>query len=130
MKQTGKKTDVYFPKDSYRILAKNEVVSNNTWITGLNNNDVIIGPSGTGKTRGYVIPNILEMNGSMIVADTKGSILGKVRGRLEQNGYIVQSLDFTGNTLECGYNPFGYIRYNEETDTFSVRDIKTVAAAL
>lgn len=130
MKQTSKKSTTYFPKDSYRILAKNEVVSNNTWITGLNNNDVIIGPSGAGKTRGYVIPNILEMNGSMIVADTKGSILGKVRGRLEQNGYIVQGLDFTGNTLECGYNPFGYIRYNEETDTFSVRDIKTVAAAL
>lgn len=116
--------------DTYRILAKDELINNDTWITGLNNNDVIIGPSGAGKTRGYVIPNILAMNGSMIVADTKGSILGKVRSRLEENGYIVQSLDFTGNTLEYGYNPFDYIRYNKEKDIFSVRDIKTIATAL
>lgn len=117
-------------KTNYRILAKNELISNDTRMTGLNNNDVIIGPSGAGKTRGYVMPNILQMNGSMVVADTKGSILGKVRGRLERDGYIVQHLDFTGNTQDCGYNPFDYLRYDQERDTFSVRDIKTVAAAL
>ena len=115
---------------NYRILAKNEVVNNDTWVTGLNNNDVIIGPSGAGKTRGYVMPNILRMNGSMIVVDTKGSILNKVRSRLEENGYTVLSLDFTGNTMECGYNPFDYIRHDEEKDTFSARDIKTIASVL
>ena len=117
-------------KTTYRILAKDELIDNDTWRTGLNNNDVIIGPSGAGKTRGYVIPNILRMNGSMIVADTKGSILGKVRGRLERNGYTVLNLDFTGNTRDCGYNPFNYMRYDRERDIFSVRDIKTIAAAL
>ena len=38
----------------YRILAKGQTISNDTWATGLNNNDMIIGPSGSGKTRGYV----------------------------------------------------------------------------
>ena len=45
---------------SQRILAKGVRVSNNTWDTGLNNNDLLVGPSGGGKTRGYVIPNILH----------------------------------------------------------------------
>ena len=37
-------------KNTYRILADNVTVNNNTWVTGLNNNDVIVGPSGGGKT--------------------------------------------------------------------------------
>lgn len=117
-------------KTAYRILARGEFVNNDTWLTGLNNNDAIIGPSGAGKTRGYVIPNILQMNGSMIVADTKGNIIKKVRSRLKKNGYLVQNLDFTGDFGECGYNPFDFVRYCEEEDTFSARDIKTIAAAL
>lgn len=36
--------------DTYRILAHGRTVSNDTWQTGLNNNDLIIGPSGSGKT--------------------------------------------------------------------------------
>ena len=46
--------------ETYRILAQGQTVSNDTWATGLNNNDLIIGPSGAGKTRGYVLPNILQ----------------------------------------------------------------------
>lgn len=59
-------------KNTYRILAKNHLMSNDTWKTGLNNNDLIIGPSGAGKTRNYVKPNIMQCNESMIIADTKG----------------------------------------------------------
>lgn len=40
-----------------RILANGIAISNNTEVTGLNNNDLIIGSSGTGKTGGYVILN-------------------------------------------------------------------------
>lgn len=57
-----------------RILADNLTVSNDTRGTGLNNNDLIIGASGAGKTGGYVIPNIRNITGSLVVSDTKGNL--------------------------------------------------------
>ena len=77
----------------YRILAKGQTISNDTWATGLNNNDMIIGPSGSGKTRGYVKPNLLQMNGSMIVTDTKGLLRREVGPVLERHGYQVAELN-------------------------------------
>lgn len=57
-----------------RILARGVTVSGDTRATGLNNNDIIIDPSGAGKTRGYGIPNILQAGESMVVTDTKGKL--------------------------------------------------------
>lgn len=54
-----------------RILAQGISVSNDTKATGLNNNDLIIGSAGSGKTGGYVIPNLQSTEGSLIVSDTK-----------------------------------------------------------
>ena len=54
-----------------RILAAGTVVSNDTWTTRLNNNDLVLGPTGAGKTRGYVKPNLLQANESVVVTDTK-----------------------------------------------------------
>ena len=71
---------------SSRILAQDVYQNNNTWETQLNNNDLIIGPSGAGKTRGYVIPNILQANESMIVADTKGDLKDKLSPYLRSKG--------------------------------------------
>lgn len=42
---------------SRRSLAQNQLISNDTWVTGINNNDLVIGPSGAGKTRNYVKPS-------------------------------------------------------------------------
>lgn len=58
-------------QDTCRILAEGKTVSNNTWSTGLNNNDLVIGSSGAGKTRSCVKPNLLQANESFIVTDTK-----------------------------------------------------------
>ena len=70
---------MYHNVNTKRILAQNLFVSNDTWDTGLNNNDLLVGPSGAGKTRGYVIPNLLHAQDSLIVADTKGN-LQQIRG--------------------------------------------------
>ena len=67
-------------RNTDRIFAKNESVSNDSFITKLNNNDLIIGPSGAGKTTGYVIPNLLNTYGSMLVADTKGNLYKRYSG--------------------------------------------------
>ena len=59
-------------KASNRILADGVSVSNNTWETGLANNDLVVGPTGGGKTRGYVLPNLLNSQESFLVTDSKG----------------------------------------------------------
>ncbi len=117
--------------NGYRILAEDCQMSNDTWKTKINNNDIIIGPSGAGKTRGYVIPNILQCNESMIVADTKGNLKNQLGGVLEREGFRVISIDFTDCfSSEYGYNPFDYIRYDEKRECFSEQDISTVATCM
>ncbi len=96
----------------HRILAEGHTVSNDTWATGLNNNDVIIGPSGAGKTRGYVLPNILQCNHeSLVVVDTKHTLQREVCGVLERHGFKTVSIDFTDCIhSQCGYNPLDFVR--------------------
>ena len=86
-----------------RILAQDQFISNNTWITGINHNDLIIGPSGAGKTRGYVMPNLLQCSESVIAADTKGMLYDNLRLSLEKRGYRVLLLDFADLCGSCGY---------------------------
>ena len=117
-------------KNTYRILAQNERMNNNTWETGINNNDLIIGPSGAGKTRGYVMPNILQCNESIIVADTKGNLVRKLGSVLTKNGYQVINIDFTDMRNSYGYNPLDYIRYDRKRKKYVEEDIIRIAACL
>ncbi len=117
-------------KPTYRILADGVQVDNDTWATGLNNNDLIIGPSGGGKTRGYVMPNILQCTGSMVTADAKGRLASELGPALKREGYEIRSLDFTDCLHSCGYNPLSYIRYDKERDTYNEQDIMTIAACI
>ena len=113
-------------RENYRgqhILANKITTSTDTWETGINNNVLIFGPSGAGKTRHYVKPNILHGNESMIISDTKGSLCKELGPTLEKRGYIVKNIDFTDLNAGSGYNPLDYIRYNEDTDTFNEQDI-------
>lgn len=113
-----------------RILAQNCYMDNDTWTTGLNNNDLIIGPSGAGKTRGYVKPNIMQCNESMIIADTKGSLIHEMSPLLKAKGYRVILMDFKDLHNTYGYNPLDYIRYDRKRGKYSEQDIMTVAQAL
>ena len=116
--------------DTYRILAHGRTVSNDTWQTGLNNNDLIIGPSGSGKTRGYVIPNILQCSESMVIADTKGAICPEVGPILAQEGYKVVEINLADCALSpYGYNPLACIRPDREGH-YREQDILTLAACM
>ena len=110
-------------QDTYRILAKDKWMNNNTWVTGINNNDLIIGVSGSGKTRGYVKPNLMCASESVIVADTKGSLFREFGARFEQEGFQVRMLDFT----DMIHSPVGY---DSETDSYNEQDIMMIAAAI
>ena len=116
--------------DNKRILAQGQFISNSTRLTGINNNDLIIGPSGAGKTRGYVIPNILQCNESMIITDTKGSLKGELAPLLLRHDYRVIQLDFMDALSSDGYNPLDYIRYDQQRKKYLEQDICTLCAAL
>lgn len=115
---------------TYRILAKDKWMNNDTWKTGLNNNDVIIGPSGAGKTRSYVIPNILQCNESMIIADAKGSVRKEVVDTLLEKHYKIIDIDLMDLFSSYGYNPFDFIRYDEKRECYVEQDIMTVASCI
>ena len=114
---------------SIRILAKGVTVSNDTWRTGLNNNTLVIGPSGAGKTRGYVIPNLLASEGSVVVTDTKGELYGRLRDQLERRGYRVSCIDFTDPLASTiGYDPLDHIHMIN--GKAREQDMASVAASL
>ena len=117
-------------QDNQRILAQGQLISNSTRATGINNNDLIIGPSGAGKTRGYVKPNIMQCNESMVIADTKGSLKEELGPLLRRRGYQVFSLDFTDTLASDGYNPLDYIRFDPKRGKYVEQDIQTLCAAL
>lgn len=105
-------------------------MSNDTWKTGLNNNDLIIGPSGAGKTRNYVKPNIMQCNESMIIADTKGSLITEAGPLLEENGYKLIHINFKNLAESYGYNPFDFVRYDKKRKKYVEQDILKISTSL
>ena len=116
---------------SERILYKGPCISNDTWVTGLNNNDCIIGPSGTGKTRSYVLPNILQCSESVIVTSVKDNLCKKTGRALRKNGYQVIEINFQDCAASSyGYNPLMYVRRDQKRRCCHEQDILQIAAAL
>ena len=99
-----------------RILSQNVRMSLNTRHTKLNNNVLIIGGSGAGKTFYEVKPNLMEMpkDCSFVITDPKGEILRSCGQMLKDNGYQIKVLNLLEMEKSDCYNPFSYIR--EETD--------------
>lgn len=99
-----------------RILSNNVRMSIDTSVTGLNNNMLVIGGSGAGKTFFIVKPNIMQMmlNNSFIATDPKGEIARATANMLKKNGYNMKVLNLIDMAKSDGYNPFRYIR--EEND--------------
>lgn len=103
------------PDDSMnKILSQHVRVSLDTHRTGLNNNVVVIGGSGAGKSFYFVQPNGLLCNTSMIFTDPKGELLHRLGGILELHGYRVISFNLIDPDKSDGYNPFDYIRSDND----------------
>ena len=118
-------------RNSTRILAKDVYIDNNTRVTGNNNNDLIIGPSGAGKTRGYVIPNILQAEGSLVITDTKGNLCRQFQPYLESRGYQAIELNFARMDKNTwGYNPLAAIRYDRRRKQYNEQDIIALSAVI
>lgn len=79
-----------------------------------NRNVLVVGGSGSGKTRGYVEPNIMQMNSDYLVTDPKGETLPRMGRMLEAHGYEVLSFNTVDFSRSMHYNPLAYV--NDEAD--------------
>lgn len=75
-----------------------------------NLNTVVIGGSGAGKTRFYAKPNLCQANTSFVILDPKGELLRDTGHLLEKKGYEVRVLDLLNMEKSFCYNPFVYLR--------------------
>ena len=79
-----------------------------------NKNILVIGGSGSGKTRFFVKPNLMQMHSSYVVTDPKGTVLVECGKMLLQNGYKVKVLNTINFKKSMHYNPFAYIRSEKD----------------
>lgn len=75
----------------------------------LNDNVLVIGSSGTGKTHSFVKPNILQMNMNFVVADAKGEILADTGVALKKAGYDIRVLNLVDLKHSMTYNPLNHL---------------------
>lgn len=113
-----------------RLLAEGISVSNDTRVTQRNNIDLIIGSSGSGKSGGYVIPNILLLNESALITDPKGCLYDQTALLLRKKGFEVYKIDMVDPDRSSAYNPLAYIRYDERRGGYREQDIIRIASML
>ena len=97
-----------------KILSEHLRISTDTRKTGLNNNVLIIGGSGAGKTFYVVKPNGYNCSSSFIFCDPKGELLRDVGQYLQDQGYRILVLNLVNMDESDSYNPFEYIRSDED----------------
>lgn len=83
-----------------------------------NKNVMVIGGSGSGKTRFFVKPNLMQLHSSYVCTDPKGQILVECGRLMERAGYRIKVLNTINFSRSMKYNPFAYIR--NETDILTL----------
>lgn len=79
-----------------------------------NKNVLIVGGSGSGKTRFWLKPNLLQMHSSYVVTDPKGTIVLECGKALQMNGYEIKILNTINFKKSMKYNPFAYIHSEKD----------------
>ncbi|KXB47896.1 TraG/TraD family protein [Tissierellia bacterium KA00581] len=79
-----------------------------------NKNVLVVGGSGSGKTRFFVKPNLMQMHSSYVVTDPKGTVLVECGKMLEKNGYEIKVLNTINFKKSMHYNPFAYLRSEKD----------------
>ena len=79
-----------------------------------NKNILVIGGSGSSKTRFFVKPNLMQMHSSYVVTDPKGTVLVECGRMLSKNDYRIKVLNTINFAKSMHYNPFAYIRSEKD----------------
>lgn len=79
-----------------------------------NKNIIVVGGTGTGKTRFFVKPNLMQMHSSYVVTDPKGQVLIECGAMLKRGGYRIKVLNTINFNKSMRYNPFAYIHSEKD----------------
>ncbi|MDO5714480.1 MAG: type IV secretory system conjugative DNA transfer family protein [Tissierellia bacterium] len=79
-----------------------------------NKNVLVVGGSGSGKTRFFVKPNLMQMHSSYVVTDPKGTLVLECGKMLEKNGYEIKILNTINFKKSMRYNPFAYLKSEKD----------------
>lgn len=96
------------------ILAQDQYYSTDCKETLINNNVLVVGTAGCGKTRSIVSPNILQASGSYVISDPKGLLHKKYARYLSRKGYEIKVVDFIHPETSDTYNFFKYIHSTKD----------------
>ena len=100
------------------ILTKTESLTMNSRPkdpkTARNKNVLVIGGSGSGKTRFWLKPNLMQMHSSYVVTDPKGSLLVECGRLMERAGYKIKVFNTINFKKSMHYNPFAYIHSEKD----------------
>ena len=102
------------------IFTAEHTLSLDTHQTRRNLNALVIGSSGSGKSRHYVMPNLARHATSYVVTDPKGELLRSAGADLEQAGYAIRSLNLVDFSASDTFNPFAYIDPRQPDVSLSV----------
>lgn len=97
-----------------KIFTQGTVMSFNGYKTRKNTNTTVIGGSGSGKTRFFVKPNLLQGNTSFIILDPKGELLRDCGWAMLQMGYKIKVLNLINMQESDCYNPFCYLENDND----------------
>lgn len=84
---------------------------------GINQNMLVQGSPGSGKTRYVLKPNLLQFNSSFVITDPSGELIRASGKALMHHGYRIKIFNLDNMTYSCQYNPFRYIRSDDDVLT-------------
>lgn len=99
------KNNILLTQTERIMIGRNKIPKYN-----INKNVLVIGGSGSGKTRFHVKPQLMQMNASFVVTDPKGTVVLECGTMLLRGGYVIKILNTINFKQSMKYNPFKYIR--------------------